>query len=338
MKTFKIKGQTGDCKIIPGESLKNLKNYVKEKQTVIITDRNVNSLYGNLFKDFPVIEIGTGERIKNLDTCKDIYEKFLELQLDRHSFIAGIGGGIVCDITGFVSSTYMRGLSFGFVATTLLAQVDASVGGKNGVNFKGYKNTIGTINQPEFVLCDFNLLKTLPKKELLCGFGEIIKHGAIESRKYFGFLEEHAEKILSLDNSVIEKVVYESIKIKRKIVEKDEKEKGERKKLNFGHTFGHAIEKTTKLNHGEAVAAGMILSNKVAGRKGFLTQKDEERFKTLINKLNLPLEINVEKALLLDAIEKDKKRNNQNIDFVIMEKIGKSRIIEIPIKELISII
>ena len=171
MKLIEIHGNRGDSAILIGERLQALGEYVPEDgQVIIITDTNVRHYYS---KDFPsegVIEIGTGENIKSLDTVQDIYGNLLKLEADRSSFIVGIGGGIVCDITGFVASTYMRGVRFGFVPTTLLSQVDASVGGKNGVNVGGYKNMAGVFNQPEFVICDLNLLRTLPEKEVLSGF------------------------------------------------------------------------------------------------------------------------------------------------------------------------
>ncbi len=203
MKVLEIHGSTGDSTILIGESLRDLRKYIPAEKVVIITDTNVRHYY---LKDFPpseVIEIGIGEKIKNLDTVQTIYGKLVELEAGRSSFIVGIGGGIVCDIAGFVASTYLRGVRFGFVPSTLLSQVDASVGGKNGVNFGGYKNMVGIFNQPEFVICDMNLLSTLPERETLCGFAEIVKHAAIGDADMFSYLEEHYEKALELDAKVI---------------------------------------------------------------------------------------------------------------------------------------
>ncbi|HSQ84884.1 MAG TPA: 3-dehydroquinate synthase family protein, partial [Desulfobacterales bacterium] len=193
MKTLEIHGSTGDSFIYVGETIQNLGNYIPTENVVIITDKNVKQLYENDFPPHPVITIGIGETIKNLDTARNIYEKLVAVGADRSTFIVGIGGGIVCDIAGFVASTYLRGVRFGFVSSTLLSQVDASVGGKNGVNFKDYKNMVGVFNQPEFVICDLNLLKTLPKKEILNGMAEIVKHGAIENADLFAYLEEHSQ-------------------------------------------------------------------------------------------------------------------------------------------------
>ncbi|MGD9278532.1 MAG: 3-dehydroquinate synthase family protein, partial [Desulfobacterales bacterium] len=236
MKTLEIHGSTGDSTIRVGETLQNLGKYIPAANVVIITDVNVKRFYQNNFPSHPVITIQTGEKIKNLDTVRSIYGKLVEFGVDRSTVIIGIGGGIVCDITGFVASTFLRGVKFGFVSSTLLSQVDASVGGKNGVNFQGYKNMVGVFNQPEFVICDLNLLNTLPQKEVLCGLAEIVKHAAIGNADLFKYLEEHYQKVLALDTGVIERLVYDSIVIKSAIVNKDEKEKGERRKLNFGHT------------------------------------------------------------------------------------------------------
>ena len=191
MKVLQIHGTASDSKIVIGESLGNLSEYIPAPKMAIITDTHVRNYYYKNFPDCEVIEIGTGEKIKNLDTVQTIYRKLLEIEADRSSFIVGIGGGIVCDITGFVASTYLRGVKFGFVPSTLLSQVDAAVGGKNGVNFGGYKNIVGVFNQPEFVICDLNLLKTLPEREILCGYAEIVKHAAIGDDALFLYLEDH---------------------------------------------------------------------------------------------------------------------------------------------------
>ena len=244
---------------------------------MIVTDGSVRSLYGDLFPPWEVIEIGIGERSKTLATVERIYEAFLQYEIDRSSFVVAIGGGLVCDVAGYAASTYLRGLRFGFVPTTLLAQVDASVGGKNGVNFKGYKNLVGTFTQPLFVLCDFALLKTLPEPELKNGFAEAIKTAAIGDAHLFSFLETAWKGALSLEPDVIERIVYDCLTVKSRIVSFDEREKGERRKLNFGHTVGHALEKVNHLRHGEAVSLGMVAAAKLSARRGFLTEDDVER-------------------------------------------------------------
>lgn len=334
MKTIEIKGSTGDSVIHVGETLQNLENYIPSENVVLITDKNVKQLYENEFPPHPTVSIDTGEKIKNLDTVRDIYENLVAIGADRSTFIVGIGGGIVCDITGFVASTYLRGLKFGFVSSTLLSQVDASVGGKNGVNFKDYKNMIGVFNQPEFVICDLDLLNTLPEKEVLCGLAEIFKHAVIGDTHLFDYLEAHYQEALALDNDVIGKLVYDSIIIKSAIVNRDELEKGERRKLNFGHTFGHAFEKITGVPHGEAVSAGMVVASGLSVKKGGLSTKDAERIEKLLQKIGLPVRIKAEGKSILDALKKDKKRKGDRIFFVLLSNIGNAFVEQIPIREL----
>ena len=245
MHKLTVTGQVNSSTLLVGERLQNASRYISAKDVVVITDTHVDQLYHEQFPAGEVITIGTGEEVKNLDTVRDIYSRLISLQADRSTFILGIGGGVVCDISGYVASTYMRGLNFGYVPTTLLAQVDASVGGKTGVNLEGYKNLVGVFNQPEFVLCDGRLLETLPQREVLCGMAEIIKHAAIADMDLFEFLEQNYENAIQLDEDIIEKLIYDSVVIKSAIVNRDETEKGERRKLNFGHTFGHAIERCT---------------------------------------------------------------------------------------------
>ena len=338
MKTLEIHGSTGDSFIHVGEILRNLEKYIPSKNVVLITDKNVKQFYKNDFPPHPVITIDTGEKIKNLDTVRDIYEKLVAVGADRSTFIVGIGGGIVCDIAGFVASTYLRGVRFGFVSSTLLSQVDASVGGKNGVNFKGYKNMVGVFNQPEFVICDLNLLNTLPKKEILNGMAEIVKHGAIEDADLFAYLEEHSQKALALDIEVIEKLVYDSIVIKSAIVNQDELEKGARRKLNFGHTFGHAFEKTTAVPHGEAVSVGMVMASALSVKRGRLSAEDAGRIKTLLQTIGLPVNIHAEGKRVFDALKKDKKRKGDHIYFVLLNEIGDAFVDQFPINELEAVI
>jgi len=334
VKVLEIHGNNSDSTILTGESIRNLRKYIPSQNVVIITDTNVRHYYLKYFQPWEVIEIGTGEKIKNLDTVRVIYRKLVELEADRSSFIVGIGGGIVCDIAGFVASTYLRGVRFGFVSSTLLSQVDGSVGGKNGVNFGGYKNMVGVFNQPEFVICDMNLLRTLPEREILCGFAEIVKHAAIGDADLFSYLEEHYEKALDLDTDVIEKLIYDSLVIKTSIVNRDEKEEGERRKLNFGHTFGHAIEGTTGVPHGEAVSLGMVVASVLSAKRGHLPAEDSERIEELLKNLKLPTRLQIDRERVLDALRMDKKRKGDSINFVLLHGIGNAVVEEISIKEL----
>ncbi len=335
MKELVVEGARGKSSILVGESIDNLDQYIDRRRTVILTDTTVERLYREKFPDCPIITIGMGEKIKTLETVSSIFNRLVALEVDRSSFILGIGGGIVCDIAGFVASTYMRGTQFGFVSTTLLSQVDASVGGKNGVNFDGYKNMVGVFNQPDFVICDLSMLKTLPEREILCGFAEIIKHGAIDDDGMLGFIENNRDIALALDEKAIEWLVYRSVEIKSGVVSRDEREKGERRKLNFGHTFGHAIEKITGIPHGEAVGIGMVLAAKLSVEKCLLPMEDANRLESIIRHYGLPVTPPIDVPSMLVAIRKDKKREGERIHFVFLESLGRACVEEIAFDDLL---
>ncbi|MDM8557014.1 3-dehydroquinate synthase [Desulfococcaceae bacterium HSG7] len=335
MQTFEIHGNNNISRLLVGEKLTNLETYLPESRTVIITDTVVKRLYGDLFPQrADVITIGCGEKIKTLDTVRRIYEQLIALDMDRTGFIVGIGGGIVCDITGFAASTYMRGVRFGFVASTLLAQTDASVGGKNGVNFGGYKNMAGVFNQPDFVICDMTLLSSLSKRELLCGFAEIIKHALIADVDMFNYLKENCSQALALNPQVIEKLVVDSIKIKAAAVSRDELEQGERRKLNFGHTIGHALEQTGRMPHGEAVSIGMAAATAFSAAKGFISSQYVTRIIDLITRYHLPVRSDIDPEQLLAAMRKDKKRTGAKIHFVFLKQLGEALVEAITFDEL----
>jgi len=338
LKKIEIYGNTGHSQIFVGERLANLASYLDQKQVVIITDDNVAGIYQKEFPKADVMTIGTGEGIKTLETVEHIYRQLIELEADRSVFLLGIGGGIVCDITGFVASTYLRGVDFGYVPTTLLAQVDASVGGKTGINFTGYKNMVGVFSQPAFVICDPFVLKTLPQRELVSGFAEIIKHAAIADESYFSFLEKNVTKALALDPEILQQIIYDSVVIKADVVNRDETEKGERRKLNFGHTFGHAVEKTAGIPHGEAVSVGMIVASLLSMNKKMLTEKDVDRLKNLLVLFNLPIEIKADKAKMIDALARDKKREGDDIYFILLPGIGRAVVEKITLAELESVL
>jgi 3-dehydroquinate synthase len=334
MHYLEIKGNSRVSKLIVGESYKNVEKYLPSSNVVIVADSNVYNLYHSTFPEYKTIRIDANEKVKSLDTVSNIINELIEMEADRGIFLLGIGGGIVCDITGFVASIYMRGVPFGFISTTLLSQVDASVGGKNGVNFRGYKNIVGVFNQPDFVICDPDMLKTLPDREILNGCAEIIKHGAIADKSLFEYLENNHNAILKLEKDVIERIVYDSVKIKSDVVNRDEKEKGERRILNFGHTIGHAVEKVTGISHGKAVTIGMALSAGLSEKRGMLSHADMERVIALIKNLKLPFELKADKQRIMDAMRRDKKRDGGSIHFVLLNGIGNAVIENISIKEL----
>jgi len=355
MKTFQVNGQQGLSSIHVGESLAKVSTYIPKGTTpVIITDENIKALYGNKFPQGHVITIGTGQKIQTLATVEKILKELIRLSCDRSSFILGIGGGIVTDIVGFVASIFLRGVRFGFVSTSLLSQVDASVGGKNGVNLSAFKNMVGVFSQPEFVICDIDLLKTLPETEISNGLAEIVKHGLIYDETLFTFIEKNQQKALDLDRDTIFRLVADSVAIKSWVVQQDEKETGERRKLNFGHTIGHAIEKLNqvKLNqvktdqeksnqgkaiptgHGRAVSLGMVAATMFSQKKGMISQNEVERITTLLKGLNLPVELNYKAEQIIEAASRDKKRQGSNLYYVFLEAIGKARVKKISYDEI----
>jgi 3-dehydroquinate synthase len=259
---------------------------------VAITDPNVMALYGDTIRTHSdrQIVIGTGEGNKTLDTVGDIYRQLIEMGADRRTYIVGFGGGIVTDIAGFAASTFMRGLDFGFVATSLLAQVDASVGGKNGVNVGGFKNMAGVFSQPDFVLCDTGVLRTLPPREFRAGLAEMIKAGIVADPELFALLESHSPDELLATHELLTQVVVAAIRVKAAIVEADEREGGVRRKLNLGHTVGHAVEKLTReFNHGEAVAIGLVAIADASVRLGVLAAADRDRILRVVERAGLPV-------------------------------------------------
>lgn len=333
MKEIPLSAKTGSCRILIGESVSNLHKYCPAG-AIIVVDRAVAKLHSKKFAKFRVIEVDCSEKSKNLATVERLYSEFLAAGVDRSSFIVGVGGGVLTDVAGFAASTYLRSLRFGFVPTTLLAMTDASIGGKNGVNFMGYKNLIGTIRQPEFCLIDLDFLPTLPEKELRCGFAEIIKHGVIKDAGLFAFLEKNREKALKLDTQILEKILYDSIKVKADVVGSDELEAGERAKLNFGHTIGHAIENLLGIAHGEAVSIGMSLEARHSFSTGRLGKGDFERIVALLKDFGLPVSAKFDPEKAFEAISVDKKVLGESINFPFVDSIGNCHVEKIGLEEL----
>ena len=325
-------------KFIIGEPLKALSSLVKNKKDIVVlSDFNVSRLYDSYFPSKKTIIIGAGENIKNLETVNLIYDRLLNFGSDRTSFLIGIGGGVVCDITGFAASTFMRGLDFAFVPTTLLAQVDASIGGKNGVNFKGYKNIVGVFRQPEFLFYNFQFLKTLDNREYINGIAEVIKHSLIAESDLFDFMITNNSKILFKDEQAVKRIVSDSIKIKTNIVNMDEFESGERKKLNFGHTIAHALEKISSISHGEAVSIGMMFSARFSCSIGLLSSSNRDRIQKLLESYGLPTEIDnkrIRKQDIIDAVNKDKKKEHTDIYFVFIKEIGDVQVMKIQLSKI----
>jgi len=317
----------------------NINSFGLSPKIAIVSNPAVYSLYGEIVSeslkragfDVLTIKIPDGEEYKNLLWVGHIYDELLKAKLDRSSALIALGGGVIGDITGFAASTYMRGISYIQVPTTLLAQVDSSVGGKTGVNHKLGKNMIGTFWQPRLVWIDVETLKTLPEREFLAGLAEVIKYGVIWDEELFGFLEARREKILNLDMDSIIHIVTRSCEIKAEVVSRDERESGLRSILNFGHTIGHAIETATEYTqylHGETIAIGMSLEARLSGMLNFIDNDTVLRIKALISSYGLPSEMptDVDIEHVLSSMELDKKAIAGELRFILPEKIGKVRI------------
>lgn len=324
-----------DCSVYTGDVSELLERLLPDRRIIVITDANIDRRYRALYDKYDYFLIGTGETVKTLHTVSDLYRRFIEAGVDRSCFVLGIGGGIVTDIAGFVASTYMRGVDFGFVSTTLLGQVDAGIGGKNGVNIDGFKNMVGTFSQPQFVICDTELLHTLPEREFRAGMAEVIKAAVIADAELFARLESTSPEELRRNDALLSEVVSAAARIKVDIVRRDEKEKGERRKLNLGHTIGHALEKCSpNINHGEAVAAGLAAMARTASRLGILSENDCTRIVSLLERYGFDLAIPVTAKRLADAIAKDKKSADEDINIVLPTSAGSCEIRRIPKKEI----
>ena len=296
-------------------------------RVIVITDTSIARRYRRLINQYEHIVIGTGEKIKTLATVEQLHRELIERGADRQTFLLGIGGGIVTDITGFVASTFMRGVRFGFVSTTLLGQVDASVGGKNGVNLDGYKNMIGCFNQPEFVLCDIGMLRTLSDRQFRAGLAELIKTGLLGNRVLFEMVEALTFDEVRRDPLLTADLVLMAIKIKAGIVERDERESGERRKLNLGHTVAHAIEKCSrKMLHGEAVAVGCVVMARLAVDMGLLPARDAERIERMFDRMGFTLTSPAPIEKLITALRKDKKSAGDQIKIVLPTAIGQCEV------------
>lgn len=317
----------------------NLKSFGLSPTIAIVSNTTVYPLYGKRVSasikkagfDAITVTIPDGEEYKDLLWAQHIYDELLKAKLDRSSALIALGGGVIGDITGFAASTYMRGISYIQVPTTLLAQVDSSVGGKTGVNHKLGKNMIGTFWQPRLVWIDVDTLKTLPLRELLAGLAEVIKYGVIWDEKLFDFLEINKNKILNLDRDALTYIIKRSCEIKAEVVSKDERESGLRAILNYGHTIGHAIETVTgytRYLHGEAVAIGMCIEARLSTMLKFIDDNKVLRIKSLIDSYGLPsgMPADIDINNILSSIQLDKKVIAGELKFILPERIGSVKI------------
>lgn len=310
--------------------------HLKRKQVAIVTNTTVAPLYLDKLsktlaeagvKITPII-LPDGEAYKNSETLNKIYDALLENRCERSTTLIALGGGVIGDLTGYAAATFLRGVPFIQIPTTLLSQVDSSVGGKTGINHPLGKNMIGAFYQPQAVLADIDTLQTLPPREFSAGVAEVVKYGLIRDADFFDWLETNVEKLMALDEAVLSYAIYRSCQNKAEVVARDEHENGERALLNLGHTFGHAIENAMGYGvwlHGEAVAAGTMMAADLSRRMGWLSHQEVERIHALLTKAKLPLDapqLGVEKYLAL--MQLDKKVADCKIRLILQQGIGKS--------------
>ena len=316
------------------EDAKIITSHIKTKTICIVSNTTVSKLYleniKNLLDDYQLVEaiIEDGEEFKNYDSLNHIYTKLLENQCNRDTTILALGGGVVGDVAGYAAASFLRGIPFVQIPTTLLAQVDSSVGGKTGINHVLGKNMIGAFYQPQAVVIDLNVLKTLDNRQISAGLAEVIKYGLIWDEDFFKYLEMNINNLKQLDFEHLENVIYRSCEIKAKVVSEDEKESGIRAILNLGHTFGHAIENCLGYGawlHGEAVGCGMVLAAKMSLVQGWLSESEFSRIKELILQANLPIEKpNIDYENFIGAMKLDKKNKDREIYLVLQQGIGKA--------------
>lgn len=319
-------------------SFQQLAEVVDVINSFIITDEHIFKAHHSKFKGWNTIVLKPGEAYKVQATVDSVIEQLIEKGADRKSTLIGVGGGVVTDITGYIASVYMRGIKFGFVPTTILAMVDACIGGKNGIDVGVYKNMVGVIRQPNFLFYDLSLLKTLPQNEWENGFAEIIKHACIKDAKMFEELEQYSISYYQSSEEVLQQLIERNIFIKTKVVLEDEFEKGERKLLNFGHTLGHAIENKYKLMHGHAVSIGMVVAAKISEEINDFYSVDRQRLIALIEKYKLPATFSFDKADAFETLKKDKKKEQDFIQYVLLNKIGEARVVNISMLQLEQLI
>lgn len=336
MKTWKVTFSTKIVQIILDGKFTAIERIVAKSQAIYITDENVYVLHEKKFKGKKTIVIPSGELHKQQSTVDFIIESLLNFDANRQTVLIGVGGGVVTDMVGYVAGIFMRGVEFGFIPTTLLAMVDASIGGKNGIDIGMYKNMVGLIRQPAFLLYDFDFLNSLPKHQWENGFAEIIKHAAIKDASMMKELAANNLAYYQKNKKALITLVEKNVQIKVKVVQKDEFEKGDRKLLNFGHTLGHAIENEHALLHGHAISIGMVYAAKISqvlqgfNGVGILIET--------LQKYGLPTAMRFDMNAAVELMQKDKKNVTKGMQYVLLSKIGKAVYETIPIKTLSKLI
>ncbi len=329
-KTFRFSNASVDYYFAGGIS--QLKEVADPKNTVLITDENVYSAHQKRFKKWNSIVLKPGEEYKVQATVDSVIAQLIEMQADRTTTLVGVGGGVITDLTGYVASVYMRGVRFGFIPTTLLSLVDASIGGKNGIDVGVYKNMVGIIRQPSFILHDLVFLNSLPEPEWHNGFAEIIKHACIKDAAMFKELEARSPSVYRKQKTRICQLIQRNALLKTKVVQRDEFEQGERKLLNFGHTLGHALENQYDLSHGEAISIGMTYASRLSQKiNGF---RQPQRVQQVLEQYGLPTLTQFDKDKVIGVLKMDKKKTKDGIHFILLERIGRAVIHKISTDQL----
>jgi 3-dehydroquinate synthase len=315
-------------------SFSQIENVFEKEKTILITDDHIFPLHQQKFDGYKTIVIKAGEEFKQQSTVDFIVGELINHQADRTSCIVGVGGGVVTDITGYAASVYMRGVRFGFIPTTILAMVDASIGGKNGVDVGVFKNLVGMIRQPDFLLFDYSMLETLPHEQWVNGFAEIIKHACIKDAELFLSLENNSIETYKQDRTALAALIERNVAIKTAVVVEDELEKGDRKLLNFGHTLGHAIENIYQLLHGHAISIGMMAACTISEEMNNFHSVDKLRVSSVLQKYQLPVSFNYDKSKIWEVLKMDKKRASNDMNFVLLNSIGHASVKAIPMIQL----
>jgi len=332
---YKFSGKNISCFFDADFSLVEKK--LQKHNTIFITDENIFAAHTEKFSGWQTIVIKAGEQFKNQQTVDSVISQLINLDADRQTFIVGVGGGVVTDIAGFVASVYMRGVKFAFIPTSILAMVDAGIGGKNGVDVGVYKNIVGVINHPEFLLYDYSFLETLPDEEWVNGFAEIIKHACIKDSEMFHFLEEYSLMKFQSSPDDTAAIIKKNVDIKFSVVSGDERETGKRKLLNFGHTIGHAIENAGNLAHGHAISIGMAAACRISEEVNSFSEAETKRVTELLTRYELPVVFRSDKQKTWEILQHDKKKSGSNMSFIVLDKIGKASIKSISLDHLYKI-
>ncbi|MCE2844868.1 MAG: 3-dehydroquinate synthase [Sediminibacterium sp.] len=336
MKNWKVKFSNSTVSFVLDGSFTAIDKLVDKTQAIYITDENIYALHQKKFKGKKTIVIPAGEEHKQQATVDFIIEALLNFGANRQAVLIGVGGGVVTDMVGYVAGVYMRGVAVGFVPTTILAMVDASIGGKNGIDIGLYKNMVGLIRQPQFLVYDLDFLKSLPPHQWENGFAEIIKHAAIKDAKMMKELSVNNVSFYQKNKKALASLIERNVQIKVNVVQKDEFEKGDRKLLNFGHTIGHAIENQHVLLHGHAISIGMVYAAKISQ---VLTGFSETNILVeTLKKYGLPTAMHFDIQEAMQVMQKDKKKASAGMQYVVLQKIGKAVSETIPMKSLEKLI